>query len=129
MKARIKQWKRIWRMLEKGDRGMFTVYGWYTLAMIACSFVVINMLINALWAIILMFFTWVYIRHRRITQYRYFHEGRYHQLLEDRVKTAQLWEAVLEMNEIIRKQNSDYKKLEYDYNQLKKSINPKKKKK
>ena len=127
-----KKWialKRKWKKLEKGDRGMFTVYGWYTLAMIACSFVVINMLINAVWAIILMFFTWVYIRHRRIMQYRYFHEGRYHQLLEDRVKTAQLREAVLEMNEIIRKQNSDYKKLEYDYNQLKKSINPNKKKK
>ena len=127
-----KKWialKRKWKKLEKGDRVMFTGYGWYTLAMIACSFVVINMLINALWAIILMFFTWIYIRHRRITQCRYFYEGRYHQLLEDRVKTAQLWEAVLEMNEIIRKQNSDYKKLEYDYNQLKKSINPKKKKK
>ena len=127
-----KKWialKRRWKKLEKGDRGMFQVYGWYAVLMIALSFASIEFIMNAFWSLVVMFFAGFYIARRRLDQYRYYLKGSIHQEKQDWIKYARTRYENVELGFKLKQLNSDYKKLEYDYNQLKKSINPKKKKK
>ena len=127
-----KKWialKRRWKKLEKGDRGMFQVYGWYAVLMSALSFVSVEFIVNAFWSLVVMFFAGFYIARRRLYQYRYFLKGRIRQEKLDWIKYTRTRFENAELGFKLKQLNSDYKKLEYDYNQLKKSINPKKKKK
>ena len=127
-----KKWialKRRWKKLEKGDRGMFQVYGWYAVLMIALSFASAVFIINAFWSLVVMFFAGFYIARRRLDKYRYFLKGSIHQEEQDWIKYTRTRYENAELGFKLKQLHSDYKKLEYDYNQLKKSINPKKKKK
>ena len=127
-----KKWialKRRWKKFEKGDRGMFQVYGWYAVLMIALSFVSVEFIVNVFWSLVVMFFAGFYIARRRLDQYRYFLKGRIRQEMLDWIKYTRTRFENAELGFKLKQLNSDYKKLEYDYNQLKKSINPKKKKK
>ena len=59
-----KKWialKRKWKKLEKCDRRMFQVYGWYAVLMIALSFASIEFIMNAFWSLVVMFFAGFYI--------------------------------------------------------------------
>ena len=127
-----KKWialKRRWKKLEKGDRGMFQIYGWYAVLMIALSFVSVEFIVDAFWSLAVIFFAGFYIARRRLEQYRYYLRGSIHQEKQDWKKYARTRYENAELGFKLKQLNSDYKKLEYDYNQLKKSINPKKKKK
>lgn len=127
-----KKWialKRKWKKLEKGDRGMFQIYGWYAVLMIALSFASVGFIVNAFWSLVVMIFAGFYIARRRLDQYRYYLKGGIHQEKQDWKKYARTRYENAELGFKLKQLNSDYKKLEYDYNQLKKSINPKKKKK
>ena len=129
MKKKWKALKRRWKKLEKGDRGMFQVYGWYAVLMIALSFASVGFIVNAFWSLVVMIFAGFYIARRRLDQYRYYLKGSIHQEKQDWIKYARTRYENVELGFKLKQLNSDYKKLEYDYNQLKKSINPKKKKK
>jgi hypothetical protein len=125
-----KKWialKRRWKKLEKGDRGMFQVYGWYAALMIAMSFVSVEFIVNAFWSLVVMFFASFYIARRRLDQYKYFLKGSIRQDRLDWITYTRIRYENAELGFKLKQLNSDYKKLEYDYNQLKKIINNPKK--
>ena len=102
MKKKLKNLKRRWRKIEKGDRTFYRGQ-----------------------AIIIAFNLYsMELRRRRVERYIYYFKGRWRQIDLDNVKLARA--ASLRLQYDILK--SDHNKLQCDYHQLKKSINPKKKK-
>ena len=124
MKKKLKNLKRRWRKIEKGDRIFYRGQA----IIIAFNLLILPFAWTAIftlfWVGLLTYFYSMELRRRRVERYIYYFKGRWRQIDLDNVKLARA--ASLRLQYDILK--SDHNKLQCDYHQLKKSINPKKKK-
>lgn len=134
MNKKLKNIKRRWRKIKKGDRMFYRGQA----IVIAFNLLILPFTWTAIFTLVwLGLLTFVYsteLARRRVEQYIYYHKGRWRQIDLDNKHVA---EASAIKSEYCRLR-SNYNKLKYDYNQLKKSfcdiqnkksINPKNKKK
>lgn len=124
MKKKLKNLKRRWRKIEKGDRIFYRGQA----IIIAFNLLILpfawTAILTLFWVGLLTYFYSMELRRRRVERYIYYFKGRWRQIDLDNVKLARA--ASLRLQYDILK--SDHNKLQCDYHQLKKNINPKKKK-
>lgn len=124
MKKKLKNLKRRWRKIEKGDRIFYRGQA----IIIAFNLLILpfawTAILTLFWVGLLTYFYSMELRRRRVERYIYYFKGRWRQIDLDNVKLARA--ASLRLQYDILK--SDHNKLQCDYHRLKKSINPKKKK-
>lgn len=124
MKKKLKNLKRRWRKIEKGDRIFYRGQA----IIIAFNLLILpftwTAILTLFWVGLLTYFYSMELRRRRVERYIYYFKGRWRQIDLDNVKLAR--SASLRLQYDILK--SDHNKLQCDYHRLKKSINPKKKK-
>lgn len=124
MKKKLKNLKRRWRKIEKGDRMFYRGQA----IIIAFNLLILpfawTAILTLFWVGLLTYFYSMELRRRRVERYIYYFKGRWRQIDLDNVKLARA--ASLRLQYDILK--SDHNKLQCDYHQLKKNINPKKKK-
>lgn len=120
MNKKLKNLKRRWRKIGKGDRifyrGQAIVIA-FNLLILPFTWTAIASLF---WVGLLVFVYSMELARRRVVQYLYYHKGRWRQIDLDNVKLAK----ADGIKHLYDRLHSDYRKLEYDYHQLKKSINP-----
>lgn len=133
MKKKLKNLKRRWRKIGKGDRIFYRGQA----IIIAFNLLILpfawTAILTLFWVGLLTYFYSMELRRRRVERYIYYFKGRWRQIDLDNKHVA---EASAIKSEYCRLR-SNYNKLKYECNQLKKSfcdiqnkksINPKKKK-
>lgn len=125
MNKKLKNLKRRWRKIEKGDRIFYRGQA----IIIAFNLLILPFAWTAIftlfWVGLLTYFYSMELRRRRAEQYIYYFKGRWRQIDLDKVKLVRAASLRLQYDRL----QSDHNKLQCDYHRLKKSINPKTQKK